>query len=358
MSHYALSKKYYKNFETMGRLTQNMGKEEASGNTMKIGDYELAINNDKKCITAKYGKNNNEFIFSMGYDSTGLGCSGGICESFGNVVGTVEEVCASNKGGDSGDGGGGSSGGSDSGSGGSGGSDSGGSGGGEDGGDDEDNGDGSDGSGSGDGNGEGGGDDGSGGGDGGGEDEGEGGGQGGSKECSGTKPAETQNCGNCGMQSRTITCDASTGDWQTGDWGTCTGEGVCSPNAAEKASCGSGYAGNKTRICNSSCQWGEWDTSACIKHVCKPGTIELCSKGWGSYFEGRTERKCDTNGQWEPCKCAMNNPDCLNAGGMWGRLACSCLCCGPGYMPKWDGDQPICFNIRDKSIEYRVSCAK
>ena len=47
-----------------------------------------------------------------------------------------------------------------------------------------------------------------------------------------TKPATSQSCttlgGGSGTQTRTVTCDTSTGEWTTGSWGTCTCSKTCS----------------------------------------------------------------------------------------------------------------------------------
>ncbi len=54
-----------------------------------------------------------------------------------------------------------------------------------------------------------------------------------SQSCSAsTKPATSQSCttlsGGSGTQTRTVTCDTSTGEWTTGSWGTCTCSKTCS----------------------------------------------------------------------------------------------------------------------------------
>lgn len=54
-----------------------------------------------------------------------------------------------------------------------------------------------------------------------------------SQSCSAsTKPATSQSCttlgGGSGTQTRTVTCNTSTGEWTTGSWGTCTCSKTCS----------------------------------------------------------------------------------------------------------------------------------
>jgi hypothetical protein len=59
--------------------------------------------------------------------------------------------------------------------------------------------------------------------------------------------ASSQNCGHCGVQTRT--CDHSTGQWSP--WSACGGlQGVCAPNAMQ--GCGTGG----TQTCDATCQWG------------------------------------------------------------------------------------------------------
>ena len=48
------------------------------------------------------------------------------------------------------------------------------------------------------------------------------------KTCDGTKPITSRSCGTNGTQTRSVTCDTSTGKWVEGAWGTCK-EQVCTP---------------------------------------------------------------------------------------------------------------------------------
>ncbi|MDR0734770.1 MAG: prepilin-type N-terminal cleavage/methylation domain-containing protein, partial [Elusimicrobiota bacterium] len=93
IAQYARTRSYYDDFSAMGQLTTNPAKETATGATKKVGDYTLALNNVKSCMSATYEKGGTEFTFSTSYDNSGLGCSGNICESFGNVIGKADEVC-------------------------------------------------------------------------------------------------------------------------------------------------------------------------------------------------------------------------------------------------------------------------
>ena len=78
------------------------------------------------------------------------------------------------------------------------------------------------------------------------------------------KPEVSQTCGNCGTQTRTVTCNRRKGVWNTGRWGSCTGQGECSAGATESEPCGSGYMGTQTRTCTNSCKWGTWNRTKCF----------------------------------------------------------------------------------------------
>ena len=52
------------------------------------------------------------------------------------------------------------------------------------------------------------------------------------KTCDGTKPITSRSCGTNGTQSRSVTCNTSTGEWVEGAWGTCE-EQVCTPGEVE-----------------------------------------------------------------------------------------------------------------------------
>ncbi|MDR0734263.1 MAG: prepilin-type N-terminal cleavage/methylation domain-containing protein, partial [Elusimicrobiota bacterium] len=94
IAQYARTRRYYTDFGSMGQLTGNKSAEKANGKVVQIKDYKIALNEKDSCITASYEKGGTKFSFSAGYDRAGLGCEGEVCESFGNVVGGVYEVCA------------------------------------------------------------------------------------------------------------------------------------------------------------------------------------------------------------------------------------------------------------------------
>jgi len=88
-------------FNTFGDMSGNLtteGEERDASNSslLKVGDYKIELRGDNDCAIAYYQPNENEppFTFSISYLKNGLGCDGEICRKFGDVVGSVEEVCA------------------------------------------------------------------------------------------------------------------------------------------------------------------------------------------------------------------------------------------------------------------------
>lgn len=98
--------------------------------------------------------------------------------------------------------------------------------------------------------------------------------------------ASAENCGHCGV--RTRTCDSDTGQWSA--WSACNGTGVCAPDATQP--CGN----QGTRVCGGSCQWG----AACTGQRCEPGLPTMACGMCGT----RT-RSCDGNtgtwSEWSEC---------------------------------------------------------
>lgn len=325
---FARDKEYYTEVSSLGQLTTNKSQESINGQELKVNNYTVSLNSSKKCVTATYDKGNTKFSFSSGYESTGLGCTGDICSSFGNIVGGASDVCncnglaacgsgftrnvntcacecslcivdgacqaptqtqetsrscgnggtqtrsctASCNGGSCGEWG----------------------------------------------------------------------------PCTGqscpasSKPAESEACGNCGTRTRTVTCDNATGTWSTGSWGSCGTEGVCTPNQTQ--ACGNGG----TQICTSSCQW----SSSCVETPC-PAT---CADGFirTSATTGNSATccscpspktikmqsgACDPSGNCQADKmiCACPNTadhtKCTSTGGTWNDTTCSCNCPDSGFHP-------------------------
>ena len=55
-------------------------------------------------------------------------------------------------------------------------------------------------------------------------------------ECTGEQPPSRKDCSSCGTQTRTVTCDASTGEWVPGAWGICDK----TEEACQQEECGAG----------------------------------------------------------------------------------------------------------------------
>ena len=310
LSKYARDKAYYTTATGLGQLTSNSKHETLSGAVLQVKDYTISLNSVKNCATAAYSKGNTNFSFSSGYDTAGLGCTGDVCSSFGNIVGTAKDVCncgsksCSNGytlnedtcncdcllGCDQGGTcyvpyGGGSTRPCSSGCG------------------TENSANSCNGAvwsgtcwsptqtqptSQGCGN------------------SGTqtrtctpscGGGSCGSwGACTGqtcpvsTKPATSQACGNCGSQTRTVTCNTNTGGWTTGSWGTCSGQGICAVGATQ--ACNS----TGTQTCSSSCTWG-----TCSVINCDNATKPVASQACGNCNTGTQTRTvtCNTsNGTW------------------------------------------------------------
>ncbi len=201
---------YSASFEGIGQITSDKGKEVADGNSLKVKNYTLTLDNDNACASATYEKGSVSFTFSTGYNRSGLGCTGDICSSFSNVVGAAGDVCKTEvvpstpeppTGPVTPD----------------------------------------------------------------------------PLECSEPQPSSTEDCDNCGVKTRVVTCDSATGQWQVSAFGQCIG------NKTDTSPCPAGFTGQKIRNCTNNV-WGEWDSSACTNCStggCCPGampaTNEYCS---------------------------------------------------------------------------------
>ncbi len=344
LSKYARDKVYYTTAGGLGQLTSNASQETLTGQVLQIKDYTISLNNVKNCATATYDKGATNFTFSSGYETAGLGCTGSICTSFGNILGTAQDVCNCgsktcsggytlndatcncdcNLGCEAGGScfapyGGGSSRPCASGCGtetssssctgavwsgscwtatqtqpttqscGNSGTQTrtctptctGGT-------------------------------------------------CGGWGACTGqtcpssTKPATSQACGNCGTQTRTVTCDTNTGNWTTGSWGTCGGQGVCAVGATQTCN------GTGTQTCSSSCAWGNCSVINC-DNATKPAATQSC----GNCNTGTQTRTvtCNTStgtwtsGTWGTCTgggtCAPGATQTCNG---TGTQTCSSSC--------------------------------
>ncbi len=328
ISKFARDKQYYTGVAGLGQLTTKKNQEAVSGQVLKINDYTISLNAAKNCVTAAYDKGGTKFSFSSSYVNTGLGCTGDICTSFGNIIGAAGDVCncsgspectnnfvrneetcvcechlgcvsggtcfaptqtqntsrtcgnngtqvrtctASCEGGSCGEWG----------------------------------------------------------------------------PCTGqtcpaaSKPAASESCGNCGTRTRTVSCDGNTGNWTTTSWGSCTGQGVCAPDATQ--GCGSGG----TQTCNSSCQWSTCVEPACpatcsdgfIRTSATTGNFATCCSCPSPKTTKMQSGGCDVNGNCQADKmiCACPNTadytKCTSTGGTWTDATCSCTCPTTGKNP-------------------------
>ena len=141
------------------------------------------------------------------------------------------------------------------------------------------------------------------------------------KDCTAARPSNTQACPNgCGVQTRTVTCNTSTGVWETGAWsGAC--ECSCSGVAPANSQPCSNGCGTQTRTVDCDTSTGEWVTGAwtgeCKCNTCpepKPATMQTCNE-CGTQL--RTVTCDETTGQWsvgEWGECSMQPEDCCVPG--------------------------------------------
>jgi len=144
-------------------------------------------------------------------------------------------------------------------------------------------------------------------------------------------PGATQGCGLCGSQTCTSSCN----------WGSCGGEGVCTPGATQNQDCGD--CGTQSRNCGSDCQWGLWGSCG-GEGVCTPNTTRGCgdcgtqtctsSCAWGSCED---EGIC-TPGSSEACTPALPNENCIgericNGSCSWGTCNVNCPVLTPDCCP-------------------------
>ncbi len=282
IANHARKGEYLPNFTAIGQLTSNPEAEvKTEGDAILTvnGKYELAMNNEKNCMSAAYipakGKPAT-FTFSSSYEDAGLGCDGDICKTFGNIVGTSQSICncgtktcsspyvqnaktcacdcplACTEGG-----------------------------------------------------------------------------------CHDKNPArtETQACGNGGTQTRT--CPESCSSECSASWSSCTGQ-TCDGNSSEP--CDAGYSGTKTRTCNNGV-WSGWNTSGCTKNPieCEGSATEDCENC------GTKSRTCDkttgTWSDWSDCEGTKDETQACDNGypgnksrtctnNIWGEWTGDCSFCG------------------------------
>lgn len=95
INNFASRQTYVTDISQLGKLTNN--KETANESYVVVNDkYYVALDGTNACARVEYrkpGSDNAIFTFSTGYETAGLGCDGNVCTSFGDIIGTADEVC-------------------------------------------------------------------------------------------------------------------------------------------------------------------------------------------------------------------------------------------------------------------------
>ena len=91
IQNFATTGEYATSLSDLKRLTT--GRENLASGVVN-DNYYVSLNTEKACASVAYKKSGREiFSFSVGYETPGLGCSGNVCSSFGDIVGTADSVC-------------------------------------------------------------------------------------------------------------------------------------------------------------------------------------------------------------------------------------------------------------------------
>lgn len=95
IKNFASRQTYVTDVSELGRLTNN--KETANSGYVVVNDkYYVALDGTNACARVEYKKSQGAdpiFTFTTGYETAGLGCDGNVCTSFGDIIGTADEVC-------------------------------------------------------------------------------------------------------------------------------------------------------------------------------------------------------------------------------------------------------------------------
>ena len=107
------------------------------------------------------------------------------------------------------------------------------------------------------------------------------------KDCTAARPSNTQTCSNgCGTQTRTVSCNTSTGQWETGAW-----SGSC------ECEC-SGVKPTETQVCN--------DCGTQTRTVeCDTSTGDWVASAWSSC--SKTQQECDEENKEEDEDCCADD---------------------------------------------------
>ncbi|MBQ9971292.1 MAG: type II secretion system protein, partial [Elusimicrobiaceae bacterium] len=111
-------------------------------------------------------------------------------------------------------------------------------------------------------------------------------------ECTGTKPTTSQVCNGCGTQTRSVSCDTSSGQWIATGWGSCSKtlaeciDKSCDESLKPMASQDCGYCGTQTRSVTCDTSTGTWTTGGWTK--CNQPSTAVCEAGTYSTTGGNT----------------------------------------------------------------------
>ena len=136
---------------------------------------------------------------------------------------------------------------------------------------------------------------------------------------------QSQDCGNCGNQSRTCQSGCT---WPV-SWESCTDEGVCSPGSTQSQDCGD--CGTQSSTCQSDCTWGSWG-SCTGEGVCSPGSTLSCSDSCSYTYCSGSQCLTDTNTDTGSQTCQSN---CT-----WGSCSASASCPSNQCSTDADCNQP------------------
>jgi len=153
----------------------------------------------------------------------------------------------------------------------------------------------------------------------------------GKKCCNDTKPATSQTCtktnGVEGTQTRTVSCDKNTGNWNVGDWTTCSGQD-CTPGQTSTQGCSTYRYGTKEKTCRETGYWGGCQCPTSTGNGMHDGRY---------YCQGTQTVEMEMRELGEP-----HNGSCWH--GIWSDTTCSGICCCKGDTPKLMNDgSPGCW---------------
>lgn len=156
--------------------------------------------------------------------------------------------------------------------------------------------------------------------------------------CTGSRPIDTQACNQCGTQTRTVTCNSSTGEWIVGAWSACN---------KQLSECSGATCGNYSFDGRTAAEWCE-----ARKWIIKENadSIALSSEGadltevWPTCCTTCPSGKYYTNGI-----CCGEKEEGVYKNGVWECVSCDALY-GTNY--KWqNGECVVTFVAKDMQFD-------